>query len=252
MYDQLEDLLHKLSYDAQRDTIISTGDMSAKGPLGGSLAVLKFMSSNNITAVRGNHDQRVVEWRAWIEWIAIMPGGRRWLDAINEAFHTFENSLSAQDRGNGNVVEEWADVQMAAGGGFWEKIPREFKIFQDHYWIATKISQEEYKYLLQLPLRLYIPHVHTFIVHAGLLASDPLKDPRAAGQPLASMPVLKRSPVSALSKHKQEIQEMRRAQDLSVLSDVPQNTDPWVTLNMRSVRHDGEISRYFSLVTDIR
>lgn len=245
MYDQLEDLLHKLSYDAKKDTIVSTGDMTAKGPLGGSLAVLRFMSTNNITAVRGNHDQKVVEWRSWIDWIASLPGGRRWLDAINEAFDNFENSLSTKDRGKKDVVEEWASVQMASGGGFWDSIPRDFKIFQDHYWIATKMSKVEYEYLLQLPLRLYAPHAHTFIVHAGLLASDPSKDSRAAGQPLASMPILRRSPVETMSK--QEIKAMREAQDLLLLSDVPQNTEPWVTLNMRSVLKNGKISRYVGL-----
>lgn len=61
-------LLSKLSYDLSKDVLISTGDIIAKGPLNGSLAVLSWMASRNVTAVRGNHDQKVIEWRSWINW----------------------------------------------------------------------------------------------------------------------------------------------------------------------------------------
>ena len=77
-------LLDKLSYDESSDKFIHVGDIVAKGPHKGSLAVLTYMSSHNITGVRGNHDQKVIEWRGWLDWIHAQPGGKKWLTALND------------------------------------------------------------------------------------------------------------------------------------------------------------------------
>ena len=77
-------LLDKLSYDESSDKFIHVGDIVAKGPHKGSLAVLTYMSSHNITGVRGNHDQKVIEWRGWLDWIHAQPGGKKWLNALND------------------------------------------------------------------------------------------------------------------------------------------------------------------------
>jgi hypothetical protein len=41
-----------------------------------------------------------------------------------------------------------------------------------------------------------------------------------------------------------KLRHLRKAQELSVLAEVPQNADPWVVLNMRSVTDDDEVTRY--------
>jgi hypothetical protein len=244
MFDSLEDLLHNtLSFDKEKDTLICAGDMVAKGPLGGSLAVLNFLSTNNITAVRGNHDQKVVEWRSWIEWISTLPGGRQWLDAINKRYKNFEDSLSVNNRADEDIIDNWISLQEQEDRDWWKLIPQDFKILKDHYWIATKMTPRDFDYLLQLPLRLHAPHAHTFIVHAGILASNPSKAQGAEGQPLATMPIYpaQRNGVQHMSKEK--IKVLRRIQEASILTDVPQNTDPWVTLNMRSIKENGNVSK---------
>ena len=54
-FSQLLKLLEKISYNAQEDKIILTGDLVNRGP--DSLAVLNYcMADSNITSVLGNHD----------------------------------------------------------------------------------------------------------------------------------------------------------------------------------------------------
>ena len=38
--------------------------------------------------VRGNQDQKVVEWRAWIEWVAGQKGGKDWLHKMEKRVET--------------------------------------------------------------------------------------------------------------------------------------------------------------------
>ncbi|KAI8980108.1 hypothetical protein BD414DRAFT_493658 [Trametes punicea] len=97
MNRSLHNLLSTLSYDPHKDTLFLAGDLLAKSSEAGSLAVLDFLSqrqqgncfpeirprrpemaSDSITpaaaeckgvyAVRGNHDQMIVQWRAWRDW----------------------------------------------------------------------------------------------------------------------------------------------------------------------------------------
>lgn len=64
-----------LSYKPTQDTIVFAGDLLAKSTHASSLSVLDFLTHNHTVAgkerifpVRGNHDQLVVQWRAWREW----------------------------------------------------------------------------------------------------------------------------------------------------------------------------------------
>ena len=105
--------------------------------------------------------------------------------------------------------------------------------------------------MFSLPLVLHIPHLHFFVAHAGILPSDPRLPPTDPAQPLAHPPILSRNPeseenkpiqsrlqahLSSLAPHsRQNLEALRRLQEGSILTDVPQNRDPWVILNMRSV-----------------
>ena len=190
--------------------------------------------------MRGNNDQEVVEWRGWLDWIASLPGGKAWLDHLEKV----APSNGTDKRG----LKEWMQVQRKAASKedrkWWKRIPNKWLLFSDHYKVARDMSASEFQYLLDLPLRLYVPSAHVFIVHAGLLASDPQYPYYDKRQPLARVPKLMATGVdtSKKKKTKNEVESLRKLQDLSVLTLVPQNLIPWVVLNIRGIKN-GEVTK---------
>ena len=73
-----------MSYNSSRDLLLHLGDIVAKGP--DSLQVLKQFSEANVTGVRGNHEQTVIGWRAWIEWVEGQHGGKQWLKKLEQKY----------------------------------------------------------------------------------------------------------------------------------------------------------------------
>ncbi|KIK63038.1 hypothetical protein GYMLUDRAFT_41342 [Collybiopsis luxurians FD-317 M1] len=237
MFEQFQRLLAKISYNPSSDVLISVGDIVAKGPHSGSMQVLDLMASHNVTAVRGNHDQQVIEWRTWIEWVHSLPGGSRWLSTANERWR------KAQRHG-ADDVDKWVAEQVKHDrrhSQWWKRIPKKWTLFGDHYKIAEEMTDEQYVYMVQRPLRIHVPHAHTFIVHAGILASDPEYPSGHKRQPLAHIPPLPEDNQSLDKSDKISI--LRRLQEQAILSDVPQNTVPWNTLNMRGILSDHSVTR---------
>jgi Calcineurin-like phosphoesterase len=232
-------LLNKLNYNSNSDTLIHVGDTITKGSHEGSLAVLAYMAKNNVMGVRGNHEQKVVEWRAWMEWIRGLEGGERWLAEIEER---------AKMQGK-NISQSWVEEElnsMGLGGKWRRKIPKGWKMFSDHYKIARDMSQRQYVYLLSLPVVLYVPSAHTYIVHAGILPYDPTRDPTHWRQPLSHVPSLSLSPSrleANITGKKKDIERLRVLQEQALLRDIPQNKDPWVKLNMRSVEKNNRVTK---------
>lgn len=136
------------------------------------------------------------------------------------------------------------------------------------------MTQEQADYLMSLPLVNHVPHLHFFVVHAGLLPSDPRLPPTHPSQPLAHAPALTQQSstvpdeatsilASRLRAHllaqdlasdvfaalkpspadSSAIEDLRRLQESAILSDVPQNRDPWVVVNMRSVTKKHKATR---------
>ena len=202
------------------------------------MALLTYLASNNITGVRGNNDQKVVEWRGWLNWIASLPGGKAWLDHL-------EKISPDIDSDKGRLIK-WMEKQRNAASKeekkWWKLIPDKWVLFSDHYKVARDMSATDFQYLLDLPLRLYVPSAHVFIVHAGMLASDPQYPYYDERQPLARVPTLLATDAntSKPNKTKNEVESLRKLQDLSLLTLIPQNLDPWVVLNIRSVK-DGKV-----------
>lgn len=229
-------LLAKLSYDPESDTLIHLGDIVTKGGVKGSLAVLSFMVDNDVMGVRGNNDQTVIEWRAWRDWIQSLPGGREWLDSLDS-----QHSLLVEAGDEGD--EDDARADLYPGPAFWSqgankdwenKIPKGWKLFKRHYNVARAMTQAHYDYLRSLPAVMHAPAGHTFFVHAGMLAADPTQHLMHPSQPLSHWPAARTS--------KPEPHVLRGLQEAALLRDIPQNRDPWVLLNMRSVWKDGSIS----------
>lgn len=102
----------------------------------------------------------------------------------------------------------------------------------------SSLEQHHYEYLLSLPLVIHLPSIHTFTAHAGLLASDISRSATDRKQPLAHYP----SPPRSLSPTLNET-TLRLWQEEAILRDIPQNNDPWVVLNMRSILKDKTITR---------
>ncbi|KAF9065594.1 Metallo-dependent phosphatase-like protein [Rhodocollybia butyracea] len=232
---EFQNLLGKVNYNPSYDVLVSVGDIVSKGPHSGSMRVLQFMASHNITAVRGNQDQKVIEWRSWLEYIHSLPGGTRWLyDA-----HTRWDKA----RKDGTNVDKWLEEQFKNDKKYskwWKRIPDGWQLFGDHYQIAEQMTSFEYAYLIQRPLKIHIPHAHTFVVHAGVLASDPNYKPGHKRQPLAHVPTL---PKLETESQQEETSALRRLQEVAILKDVPQNLKPWNTLNMRGILKDNTVTR---------
>ena len=216
---------------------IHVGDIVTKGPHKDSMALLTYLASNNITGVRGNNDQTVVEWRGWLDWIASLPGGKDWLNRLEKMSPNIGNKKKK--------LLDWMKQQRKAASKedkkWWKLIPDDWVLFSDHYKVARDMSPTEFQYLLDLPLRLYVPSAHVFIVHAGLLPSNPNYPYYDERQPLARVPKLLGTSVDALKLSK-EVERLRVLQDLSLLTMIPQNLIPWVVLNMRSVKN-GKVTK---------
>jgi len=230
--------LKQISYNGAKDTLIHLGDIIAKGPLAGSLSVLSFMSTHNITGVRGNHDQMVIEWRAWLNWIQGLEAGAgsRWLLDLEEKWE--QENLNGVD--GDSDTEEWVKEQMREGSKdhkWWSRVPKGWKLFSDHYRVARAISKSDYDYLRSLPVVLHLPSEHAFIAHGGLLPYDPTHSISSKQQPLAHLPKL------PLAFGSDDVPALRNAQELSILNDIKQNNDPWVVLNIRNLRKDHTVSR---------
>lgn len=140
------------------------------------------------------------------------------------------------------------------------------------------MTPEHAQFLFSLPLIIHVPSEHFFLVHGGMLPSDPRRPSNDRHQPLAhppsaddelptmpealseheyEYPVLDAAPAqSAFPRSREdddtddneddddsETEELRILQERSLLDDVPQNRDPWILLNMRGVRKSGKVTR---------
>ena len=132
---------------------------------------------------------------------------------------------------------------------------------------------------MSLPLVHHVPHLHFFVVHGGMLPSDPRLSPTDPRQPLAHSPIIKTPhhrigydpdrdtdsngdnedsysagllatddaipPARTLQAGRPNVtvDELRQMQESALLVDIPQNRDSWVVLNMRSVKKNGKITK---------
>ncbi|VDC04774.1 unnamed protein product [Peniophora sp. CBMAI 1063] len=240
-------LLNTTSYNPSSDTLIHVGDLIAKGTRVGSSQVLDYVVEHNTVGVRGNHDQKVIEWRGWQEWIVGFQDGKEWIEREegrwrrkHGEFVGEEDEVKALRKGIEAAEIELLDDDVSAASKkeqrkqdkkFRALIPSDWKIFSEHYFLARDLTPAHYDYLRSLPLILHIPSEHAFVVHAGMLPYDITKKIDGNRQPLARLPRVRGGDVG----------EMREKQEVGVLERVPQNGEPWALLNMRNVLHDHSI-----------
>lgn len=242
---QSRKLLKKVGYNPQSDVLVHVGDVLTRGPHNGSVAVIDFLTAHNVIGVRGNHDQKIIAWRGWMDWFATLDGGKEWLSDLRSKW--------LAGRARGQSLKSWVKEQRKESRGkdarWWGYVPEDWIPFGDHYRIAERLTEAQYSYLLSLPLKIHIPSAHAFIIHAGLLPFDVRYDyDDHRRQPLARVP---RTPAYSLSHSSNKIENLRNLQELAVLQRVSQNTDPWVNLNMRSVTKKKKISRFVPSIAGV-
>ncbi|KAK2460319.1 hypothetical protein APHAL10511_007708 [Amanita phalloides] len=284
-YDHLQTLLTRLSYNNESDKLFHVGDVVTKAPLQGSIDVLSFLSSNGIQGVRGNQDQKVIEWRSWINWVSSEPGATAFLESALKSWKKAEKKgeglkkwnkrhrkLASRNSLGPNSRDEVLMDHVTAK--WWRRVPSHLILFSDAYMVANEIPEKDYEYLVSLPVRAYVPHAHLFLVHAGLLSHDPEYDYDDPSQPLSK--VLEASRIYAhddrigglrrvLSPFTgwlaglvlqsannrgdhdyvrvyDKVEEMRRRRQERGILAISLNEDPWVSMNVRSVK-DGKPTR---------
>ncbi|KAG8905655.1 hypothetical protein FRB99_008496 [Tulasnella sp. 403] len=217
MMHSFDELMGILKYDPQNDMLIHLGDLVAKGPHSNEL-VTRFASSN-ATGVRGNHDQQVIEWYAWFEWVKSFVGGEHWLQSL------MDRNLS---------TDQAKAMKLWKVGRF--RYSKDWEWAGDHFNIARNLSPSDYEYLASLPIVMHLPSLHTFMVHAGLLPLDPAHHIRWPNQPLAHAPPSYPRDRNASSE---ELAQARYDQELAILTEIEPNRDPFIKMNIRDV-HDLE------------
>jgi hypothetical protein len=100
------------------------------------------MSKHNISGVRGNHDQKVIEWRGWLDWIQGLGdrAGSRWLLELEEKWEEAHQSGALK---NDKDTQAWVEAEMRKGQKdrkWWSRIPKGWKLFSDHYRISRFVT----------------------------------------------------------------------------------------------------------------
>ncbi|KAL7947248.1 Metallo-dependent phosphatase-like protein [Trichoderma barbatum] len=133
----LEKLLKKVDFDTARDHLIATGDMINKGP--DSPGVIARLMSLNASAVRGNHEDRILLSLAEAE---ARAGVSKDLSSADAESHRGESEFLATGR---------------------------------------KLSKEQVRWLVKLPVILAVEQLRILVAHAGLVPGvrPELQDPWA-------------------------------------------------------------------------
>lgn len=142
MIDELKRFLKELEYSPEvttthNDTLVFVGDLVAKHPdIRKSLETVAYIRSlPNAWAVRGNHDQDVINWRNWM--------------TMSESYAALGADDSAPPDDTPEALKhKWRD---------------------EHYRIAKALPQASADWMAERSLTLHIRSLHTYVVHAGLL-----------------------------------------------------------------------------------
>ncbi|KAJ9105804.1 hypothetical protein QFC19_003372 [Naganishia cerealis] len=236
----LKKLMKKLSFDPSHDKLIHVGDVIAKGPE--PHAVLDYLRKNRVKGVRGNHDEKVIEWGSWMRWagkgyrsgstVRSNDDDEEWKSFIDDLDDQFPPDLDSEELSD--TQREQLEKTLAAKA---KSFPKSWSWRSEHWKIARGLSKENYQYLVDLPLTLHLPSVHSIVVHAGLLARDPTKKATSKDQPYAA------AIASGVTDTAQPGSLTRAQAEVALLRTIPQNRDPYTLLNIRSVLKDGETTK---------
>lgn len=207
------------------------------------------MRKHKVRGVRGNHDQKVIEYRNWMETSSAkydvylqQHGLPRFqpssLTDTREAWQAFIDDLSQK------FPEKSDEPALHAHlASFDAALPPEWKWWKsEHKEIARDLSRKDFKYLQGLPLVLELPSLETLVVHAGILGRDTSSkrslradhddhDDNALEATLAEMVL------------DDTASEKSATSPTSFLQTIPDNRIPWNLENVRSVLKDGSVTK---------
>lgn len=243
----LRRLLHKLSFDPSLDTIIATGDVITKGPH--PHETLDLLRRSNARGVRGNHDQKVIEWRGWMEDVgsgkkkgqghknadadendnAESESWQSFVDVLDDQFNPQSRSSTlpaGEKRSKTTLTSSDETALLHHLDTLGARYPSNWDWGGEHFKIARHLSSANYKFLLSMPLVLHIPDLTAMVVHAGILPYDTTKhvDARSASD-------RERNAGDISNSH---------GDPLAFFAKVPQNQVPYHLLNIRSITKKGE------------
>ncbi|GAA93665.1 uncharacterized protein L969DRAFT_90184 [Mixia osmundae IAM 14324] len=229
MVDSLKSLLQGLDFQPDEDQLILVGDLVAKHPsVNASLATVAYARSVNASIVRGNHDDKVVAWREWMQQQVM-------LSASNADNATSVNQLSMLDSkdlpDDVQVPDDW----------------REYKWQSQHFQIARQMSSDDAAWLAASPLTLHIPSLHSYVVHAGLMPFETLSGRHAKEANVGRQDVVTAIDQSAqlgdyFAPSRQTRESMLESAESALLL-VPDNRDAFALMNMRGIRHNTEVTK---------
>lgn len=157
-----EGFLTQVGYDASKDQLILAGDLVAKGPE--SLRVIDKAIALNALCVRGNHDDKVIRWRGYLN--SLSPAQLAALDLDSKSRPEVDNiDLLPEYDPERPEIKPLAQLRS---------IPADLVENSEHHRIAKDMTPEQYQYLvgcpliLQLPKELSVRKVPVYVVHAGI------------------------------------------------------------------------------------
>ncbi|KAK3830279.1 MAG: Metallo-dependent phosphatase-like protein [Linnemannia gamsii] len=139
----LNNFLKEVKFDASQDEVIFAGDLVAKGPE--SLKVIDKAIELKARCVRGNHDDKVIRWKYYLDSLTQRQKTALDLDSLMRPKRSIP----------GDLVEN-----------------------SEHHEIAKKMTKAQFKYLASCPLVLTIPKelsarkIPIHVVHAGIDPSN--------------------------------------------------------------------------------
>ncbi|KAG0030505.1 hypothetical protein BGZ81_002567 [Podila clonocystis] len=160
--DGFNGFLVQTGYDRRRDNLILAGDLVAKGPR--SLEVIDRAIELRARCVRGNHDDKVIRWRGY-------------LDSLSAREVAQLDSDTGDDDEDDIDIDNVSNTKNEDINSLKKKKPRtpsDLDRKSEHYDIARRLSTRQYNYLRSCPLILTVPRelsVHNIpihVVHAGI------------------------------------------------------------------------------------
>jgi len=114
---ELKSLLHKVGYNPGRDTVILLGDLLGKGPFGAE--TVAFARKNGMSALRGNHEDRLLRYRSHQERVKNVPGYFNPMKPLTGDVLETYSKLSSDDwryLSSLPLFIEWEDTILVHGG----------------------------------------------------------------------------------------------------------------------------------------
>ncbi|KAF9960273.1 hypothetical protein BGZ70_008644 [Mortierella alpina] len=176
----LNGFLANITFNPRKDRLIFAGDMVAKGPE--SLGVINRAMELNAKCVLGNHDDKVLRWKGFLNSLSsrqrehLTTDAQRRLDATAETAvehaRAFRNNVDPKSSLAWNEDHVNPKAQLSS-------IPSDLVENSDHHHIALRMTASQHQYLLSCPLIITLPRslsarkVPIHITHAGI---DPAQD----------------------------------------------------------------------------